>query len=1286
MVTDISERRRVEEALRTNREELALILSNVNEIVYRVEIDPATGNPRTTFLSPRVEQILGYQAEDLVRDPESGLKLIHPEDLAGLLEGTREVIERGAYLSRRYRVLHGRTGQYRWVEDSVSPQFDREGRVTALIGASRDITEQIQAQAARLEQEEVYRELFEGHTAFMILADPATGNIIDANQAAARFYGYGRDQMRAMTVSDLTAAPSEHLANALDEAREGRSHTFTCQHRLASGEVRQVRIYSSPIDIQGRRLLYSIITDCTEELQAETRYQTILRTAMDGFWVLDDEGRIVEVNDAYCEMLGFARDEVVGKQIIDFRADKSSDKVKEQMRLAKERGSMRYESQHVTQDGRVLDLEVSVKYMPIGKGQYCSFIHNVTERKRGEAQNRQLLKDLNGHIKELERQALIFATIHDAVILMGLDRRIIDWNPAAERISGYRKREVIGRRPKLLLHPETNKGCDREMREALKAEGRWTGELAFVRKDGVEGVADVTLVVQYDAQKKPLSLLAVCRDITSRKLAEEARRRIELLLAKSQEMAALGSWENDLITDRLTWSEETYRIFGRAPNGHHLRADDFYRCVQPADLETVCQISQTAIDSGDTYNVEHRIIRPGGEERVVRQQAEIIKDEAGRAVRMVGIVQDVTEQRREEAARRESESRYGTLVETAHDIIFTLDTAGQIVSLNRAFETVTGYPRSDWLGHSYSRLIHPDDLPRVMDLYDCAVRGVQPPIFETRIRTRQGGYAVVEVSAAPLLREGRVTSVIGVSRDVTDRKRDRAALEESEERYRRIVDHSPSGMAVHRDGEIIFINQAGARLLGSETPEDIIGLPLLNFIAPEEREEARSRIQEASWEGKPVILHDEQMIRLDGELVEVEAAHIPTFYDGTPAVLVEFTDVTERKRLEEQFRQAQKMEAVGRLAAGVAHDFNNLLSAITGYSDVLLQRLDENSPRRREVMEISKAAERAASLTGQLLAFSRKQILQPKVLDLNQVVADISRMLRRLIGEDIDLQTIPCLPLWKVEVDPGQVEQILMNLSVNARDAMPQGGRIVIETKNLEIHEEDLRKHPRVGVKPGRYSMLAVSDTGCGMNEETKGRIFEPFFTTKELGQGTGLGLSTVYGIIEQSNGYIWVYSEPNKGTTFEIYLPAIQDRPETAPAGSEAGNCEGDETILLVEDEEGVRSSAATILQMYGYHVLQAENGRAALDLCEQYEGPIHLILTDVVMPLMSGRELVEALNPLRPQMKVVYMSGYVDDAVIRHGVSHQEAAFLQKPLRAHQLARMIRQVLDHPDPGKTV
>jgi PAS domain S-box-containing protein len=511
------------------------------------------------------------------------------------------------------------------------------------------------------------------------------------------------------------------------------------------------------------------------------------------------------------------------------------------------------------------------------------------------------------------------------------------------------------------------------------------------------------------------------------------------------------------------------------------------------------------------------------------------------------------------------------------------------------------------------------------------------------------------------------------------------SLSQSEERYRDYFENAKDAIYVHDlTGRYIMVNKAGEELIGYSR-EEILQMRISDVVPRMCLDQIHTRLKEKLADHS-LTIYEVEAIRKDGTRVPVEVSSRLIYENGVPvAVQGSARDITERKRAEEalrasqwQLQQSQKLEAIGQLAGGVAHDFNNMLTAIIGYTDLSLRRVGLENPIRRNLEETKKAAERAASLVRQLLAFSRKQILEPKVLDLNDVVKDMHKMLTRLIGENIKLATRLETDLGSVKADPCQVEQIIVNLVVNARDAMPRGGRVTIETANVTLDNQDASKH--VSVKPGEYVMLAVSDIGSGMDQETQARIFEPFFTTKEVGKGTGLGLSTVYGIVKQSGGNIWVYSEQGLGTVFKVYLPRIDDATAStiAKQSQETNEPRGTETILLVEDEEVVRGLTRKILMQAGYSVLDAKGGDEAIRLCQAHAGPIDLLLTDVVMPEISGKEVADRLLELRPSIRVLYMSGYTDEAIVQHGVLDANVKFIQKPFTWVGLTRKVREVLN--------
>ncbi len=501
-------------------------------------------------------------------------------------------------------------------------------------------------------------------------------------------------------------------------------------------------------------------------------------------------------------------------------------------------------------------------------------------------------------------------------------------------------------------------------------------------------------------------------------------------------------------------------------------------------------------------------------------------------------------------------------------------------------------------------------------------------------------------------------------------------LREREELFRNIFNYSNDAIFVidpTRD-KILDVNPRTCSMLGYSR-EELLSLPV-SAIHPNEMPEMRTFAQSVFERGRGWT-NELTCLTKAGQILSAEISASLTHIAGRPCIIALVRDITERRQLEERLRQAQKMEAVGQLAGGIAHDFNNLLQVIAGYSELLLARLVPGDPLRAEIEMIKKAGDRAASLTRQLLAFGRRQVLAPKVLDLNTVVSDMGQMLRGLIGEDIDLVTALRPGLGRVKADPGQIEQVILNLAANARDAMPGGGKLTIETGNVDLDEVCARQCP--DARPGPYVALVISDTGCGMNAETRAHLFEPFFTTKRQGQGTGLGLATVYGIVTQSGGCVSVSSEPGRGSTFRVYLPRVEEAVEAGqPDRCLVGLPQDTEVVLLVDDEEMVRSLVRAILQKDGYTVLEAASGAEALQVSERHEGPIHLMVTDVMMPQMNGRELAERLTPLRPSMKVLYMSGYTEDEVIRQGVLETDMAFLQKPFAPNDLVHKVHEMLD--------
>jgi two-component system cell cycle sensor histidine kinase/response regulator CckA len=781
---------------------------------------------------------------------------------------------------------------------------------------------------------------------------------------------------------------------------------------------------------------------------------------------------------------------------------------------------------------------------------------------------------------------------------------------------------------------------------------------------------------------------ALQAEITERKRAEEVLKTSEERFRITAEslMDVVYDWD---IKEKVDWYGDIDGIMGYPLGGFPRTIEGWAATIHPEDKDRVMAALEGQLKGVAPYVVEYRIGKRDGEWRWWSARGTTLRDDRGEPYKMIGSITDITERKRAEEALRESEQRFRALFEGASEGVFQSTPGGQYRLANPALAKMLGYASSQEL------IAGVTDIGRQLNV-DLGVRAE----FQRRIAEqgevqnfefqacRKDGATIWLSENAHAVRDasGAVLYYEGILQNITERKRAEEAMRESEERFSGAFEHAPIGVAlVSPDGRYLKVNRVLCDLVGYSEAE-LLTRTFQDITHPEDLEVDLENVRRVIAAEIRSYQMEKRYIHARGHLVTV-LLNVSLVRDGQgqPRYFIsQVQDITERKRLEGQVFQSQKLETVGKLAGGIAHEFNSILTAIIGQSELLLNNLPPGNPLCKNATEISQAAERAATLTRQLLAYGRKQILQPEILDLNSVLAGMESTLRHLVGRGADVRIAPAAGLKAVKADAGQIEQVIMNMAMNAADAMSNGGKLMLETANVTLDQADVSHFPEL--KAGEYVRLAITDTGAGMSEEVKARVFEPFFTTKGVGRGTGLGLSTCYGIIKQSGGHISVHSEPARGATFKIYLPQVEPQAKIPIQRLDSPDLpSGTETILLVEDDPVLREMAATLLRRLGYTVLAAANGIEALSLKQQRDnGHIDLLFTDAVMPHMSGKELAERVGALSPHTRILFTSAYIGNAIVHQGVLNQGVALLQKPFTPSALAHKLREVLDQPNAPK--
>jgi two-component system cell cycle sensor histidine kinase/response regulator CckA len=1325
-------RKRVEETLQTTNERLNYLLTSTSAAIYTAK---TSGDYGTTFITENVKRMTGYEPREFIENASFWIDRVHPEDRERILNELPHIFEQESYIYE-YRFLY-RDGNYRWVRDDMKLIKDEFGNPIEIIGYWIDITERRKAEEKLRETEKRYRAVVEISPDGIAIA--SKGRHVFANQSLARILGVSDpDELLGKPVMDYIHPDYRKIVRERIETQTKRGVLAPLIEKKmirADGTVIHTEVAATSLEYQGEEAVLAIVRDITNRKQAEKelreseeRFRLAFENANTGVCLVDLDGNLTRVNNKMCEIFGYTKEELERMTVNDIAhpedIDVSPAFIQKTLRGETDRGT--FEKRYFHKKGHVVTCQVSSSLVRDAKGSplyFISHVHDATDRKRAEAQIEWTLRETRVRFEVSQALAgtqtedgVLDALIQHAglypqafVVIFTLDRRGGELAAIVRRQNPFEsglttvvsiggglpvsRYTLFGR----LSADQPFVSGDVWADERIEPAGReilgQTGAASFAMFPLTVGSEWMGLIL---AMAKPTNYFDEEKQHLFQTLAEQgvvalrAARLREQIRDSQQRFKGLVETLSDWIWEIDQNGVYTYvspRVRGLLRyEPEELVGKTPFDLMPPEEAERVKPIFESLLAARQPLvALENTCRHKDGRLVVFETSGAPFFDADGQFKGYRGVDRDITEHKKAGEALRQSEERYRTILEDIEDGYFEVDLTGRFTFLNDSMCRIHGYPREEFWGTDNRRFVDKENAKKAFEAFNQVYRTGEPGrLFDYEVIRKDGTKRQVEVF--PSLRRnssGKPIGFRGIVRDITERKQAEELLRKEREISLSILENAPYGVAlIDKGGRYIYINPEFTNITGYTLPDIPTGKDWFQKAFPDPKDRERMIQVWKEDRSKRKMMNREFGIHCkDAKIKEIEIRS--TFLKDGRALIV-LHDITEQKRaeermesLQEQLRQSQKMEAIGRLAGGIAHDFNNLLTIIKGYSQLSLIELKENAPLRENIEHIHTATDRAADLVRQLLAFSRRQILEMKVWDLNAILTNLHNMLRRLIGEDIELTTLLAEDLGRVKTDIGWIEQAIMNLVVNARDAMPSGGKLTIETGNAEL--DDAYVSGRIGVKPGRYVVLSVSDTGVGMTPEVRERLFEPFFSTKEKDKGTGLGLSTVYGIVKQSDGDIWVYSEPGKGSTFKIYLPRV-DEPSEEPREKVSGDelLRGSERILLVEDEEDVRKLAALVLERQGYKVLAARDGDEALLVCERHKDPIHLMLTDVVMPGMGGHELAKRLESLHPEMKVLYMSGYTDDAIVLHGVLVEGVNYIQKPFTVDALTRKVREVLE--------
>ncbi len=1176
------------------------------------------------------------------------------------------------------------------LEVRAIPRFDANHQCIGLIHVVRDITERINNELALHNSEKRYHSILNASPENITITD-ITGNILMVSPAGVKMFGWNTEaEVIGKSIYEFIIAEDKEMVIKNLSLMHHRIAIGTTEYRAirADGKIFDIEVNSEFIrdkDDNPERIVI-VIRNISErkqieatKIESEDRLNRAEKTAKIGNWklmlntreMLSSEGaRIiygVESNNLplseiqmiplpeYRDMLNNALTNLVQNDIpynIDFKIKRVN-------------------------DGKIIDIHSIADY---DKENNIVFgvIHDVTD-----------FQQMEKSLRESEEKYR-FMTENSSDVIWHLDNNYcFDFvSSADERMRGFKNHEVIGTTVWSVLKPEGVEYIRRRNIERLRDEenGIKTGTISYeleqVCKDGNWVWTEVNVSPHHDKNGTLIGLHGVTRDISERRRIEEAIRESEERYRSILNATPDNITITDLRGNIIMYSPASLTMFQLDDNkADELLGRNIMEFIHPEDINRAVENFTSLVKTGISIAGDYRGIRKDGSIINIEVKSEFIRDANGNSVNIVFVVRDITERKAAEKALKESENRLKDLIYNMVDWVWEVDSSGRYTFCSPQSIELFGLTPEEILGKTPFDMMPADEAEKIASIFN-EIAAKKAPVKELENWNigKNGEKICLLTDAVPILDEkGNLTGYRGVDKNITERKLALVALQESERKLKSYVDFAPHAIfVINADGYYIDVNSAACKMTGYNKVE-LLSKHLIDLIHDESVENAKN--------------HNNRLIKdgfATGELKYVKKDGSAGFWTVDAVKLSDdiyvgfVIDITERKHAEvekeklvNQLQHAQKMESVGRLAGGVAHDFNNMLQAILGNADMAMEMISKDNPIRENLEEICTTAERSADLTRQLLAFARKQTVMPTVLNLNDTVSGMIKMLKRLIGENIELNWLPGDGLWQIKVDPSQIDQILANLCVNSRDAITGVGKISIETVNITLDQDFCESH--VEFTPGDYIVLMISDTGCGMNKDTMSQLFEPFFTTKGIGKGTGLGLSTVYGAVKQNNGQITVYSEIGEGTTFMIYLPRYADKAHLHVNTDDVNKPyqRGKETILLVEDEITILKLTTAMLERLGYNVLSANSPGEAIQLADDYTDVINLVMTDVVMPEMNGRELVKSLLKIYPDVKRLFMSGYTADVIAHHGVLDENINFLQKPFSMKELSKSVRDAL---------